>query len=38
MTSNLVPITLGNILGGSGMAALVYHLVYRRGAEKASSR
>jgi len=28
---NLVPVTLGNIVGGSGLVALVYHLVYRRG-------
>lgn len=27
---NLVPVTLGNIAGGAGMVALVYHLVYRR--------
>lgn len=27
---NLVPVTLGNIVGGAGMVALVYHLVYRR--------
>ena len=30
--SNLVPVTLGNIVGGSGLVALVYHIVYRRGA------
>jgi formate transporter len=29
---NLVPVTLGNIFGGSIMVALVYHLIYRRGA------
>jgi formate/nitrite transporter len=28
---NLVPVTLGNIVGGAGMVALVYTLVYRRG-------
>ncbi|MDX1376960.1 MAG: formate/nitrite transporter family protein [Burkholderiales bacterium] len=28
--SNLVPVTLGNIVGGSVMVALVYHLIYRR--------
>jgi formate/nitrite transporter len=28
--SNLVPVTLGNIVGGSVMVALVYYLVYRR--------
>ena len=30
---NLVPVTLGNILGGSVLVALVYHVVYRRGVE-----
>ena len=29
---NLVPVTLGNIVGGSGLVALVYHVIYRRGA------
>jgi formate transporter len=29
--SNLIPVTLGNIVGGSVMVALVYHLIYRRG-------
>jgi formate/nitrite transporter len=29
---NLVPVTLGNVVGGAGMVALVYTLVYRRGA------
>ena len=28
--TNLVPVTLGNIVGGSGMVALTYHVVYRR--------
>ena len=28
--SNLVPVTLGNIMGGSVMVALVYYFVYRR--------
>ena len=32
--SNLVPVTLGNIVGGSVMVALVYYFVYRRGAGK----
>lgn len=31
---NLVPVTLGNIVGGAGMVALVYTLVYRRGARR----
>lgn len=30
LVSNLVPVTLGNIAGGSGMVALVYYMVYRR--------
>lgn len=29
--SNLIPVTLGNIVGGGVMVALVYHLVYRHG-------
>lgn len=32
MAQNLLPVTLGNTLGGSVMVALVYWLVYRRGA------
>ena len=28
---NLIPVTLGNIVGGSVMVALVYYVVYRRG-------
>ena len=28
--SNLVPVTLGNIVGGSVMVALIYYFVYRR--------
>lgn len=27
---NLIPVTLGNIVGGSGLVALVYFMVYRR--------
>ena len=27
---NLVPVTLGNLVGGSGMVGLVYHIIYRR--------
>jgi formate/nitrite transporter len=33
--SNLVPVTLGNIAGGSIMVAAVYHLIYGRAFEKA---
>lgn len=29
--SNLIPVTLGNVFGGSVMVALVYYLIYRRG-------
>ena len=32
--SNLVPVTLGNIVGGSALVALVYHFIYRRGLRK----
>lgn len=28
---NLVPVTLGNLLGGAGMVGLVYYVIYRRG-------
>jgi formate transporter len=28
---NLVPVTLGNIVGGSGLVALVYYVIYRVG-------
>ncbi len=29
---NLIPVTIGNVIGGSGMVALVYYIIYRRGA------
>ena len=32
LAANLMPVTLGNIVGGSGMVALVYYMVYRRSA------
>jgi len=32
--SNLIPVTLGNIVGGSLFVALVYWIVYLRGSEK----
>ena len=35
---NLVPVTLGNIVGGSGLVALVYHIIYRRGAMRRRHR
>jgi len=28
--SNLIPVTLGNVVGGSVTVALVYHFIYRR--------
>lgn len=31
---NLVPVTLGNLVGGAGMVGLVYHTIYRRGSPK----
>lgn len=31
--SNLLPVTLGNIVGGSALVALVYYFIYRRGAK-----
>jgi formate transporter len=30
---NLIPVTLGNIIGGSVMVALVYYTIYRRGSK-----
>jgi len=30
MLVNLVPVTLGNLVGGAGMVGLVYHIIYRR--------
>ena len=34
LLSNLVPVTLGNIAGGSIMVAAVYHLIYNRALRK----
>jgi formate/nitrite transporter FocA (FNT family) len=31
MVGNLVPVILGNLVGGSCFVAVVYHLIYRRG-------
>ena len=28
---NLVPVTLGNLVGGAGMVGLTYYVIYRRG-------
>ena len=35
---NLVPVTLGNIVGGGGLVALVYHVVYRTAPRPAAPR
>jgi formate transporter len=35
--SNIVPVILGNIIGGSVLVGLVYHVIYRRGSEKKNS-
>lgn len=32
MAANLVPVIAGNLLGGSVLVGLVYHVIYRRGA------
>ena len=37
MVRNLVPVVLGNLIGGSVLVALVYHLIYRRGVRALSS-
>jgi formate transporter len=34
---NLVPVTLGNLVGGAGMVGLVYHIIYRRSPPAADS-
>jgi formate/nitrite transporter len=31
LLGNLLPVILGNLVGGSGFVALIYHLIYRRG-------
>ena len=33
MLSNLIPVLLGNIIGGSVLVGLVYHVIYRRSAQ-----
>jgi formate transporter len=30
VTKNLIPVTLGNVLGGAGLVGLIYHVIYRR--------
>jgi len=34
---NLLPVTLGNLVGGAGMVGLVYHIIYRRNPPAAQS-
>jgi len=34
LIGNLMPVILGNIMGGSVLVGLVYHVIYRRGASK----
>jgi formate transporter len=36
LANNLLPVTLGNLLGGAGMVGLVYHVIYRRGRRESS--
>jgi formate transporter len=38
LARNLVPVTLGNVFGGSVLVALVYFLIYRRGEDKREGR
>jgi formate transporter len=33
--NNLIPVTLGNLVGGAGMVGMVYWLIYRRGVKVA---
>lgn len=35
---SLIPVTLGNLVGGAGMVGLIYHIIYRRGATPAAGR
>jgi formate/nitrite transporter FocA (FNT family) len=35
---NLVPVTLGNVFGGSVLVALVYFVIYRRGERERDDR
>ena len=37
MLRNLLPVTLGNLVGGAGMVGLVYHTIYRRTPPPAAS-
>jgi formate transporter len=35
---NLVPVTIGNLVGGAGMVGLVYWIIYRRGERTGAAR
>jgi formate/nitrite transporter len=35
---NLIPVTLGNLVGGAGMVGLVYHIIYRRNVPPGNAR
>jgi formate transporter len=37
LARNLLPVTLGNLVGGAGMVGLVYWVIYRRGAAAEST-
>lgn len=37
LVNNLLPVTIGNIIGGAGMVGIVYWLVYLRGTRSAES-
>jgi formate transporter len=34
MGANLVPVIAGNLVGGSVLVGLTYHVIYRRSAER----
>jgi formate/nitrite transporter FocA (FNT family) len=36
--TSLVPVIAGNLVGGSVLVALVYHVIYRRGAGASADR
>lgn len=36
LARNLLPVTLGNLVGGAGMVGLVYWVIYRRGASSSA--
>jgi formate/nitrite transporter len=38
LAHNLLPVTLGNLVGGAGMVGLVYWVIYRRGAPAVPAR